>query len=175
MVGKPKPKPRPFHVCVCGDHAFVELTQGYVALCSPDCVEHASPYRWAAYPNRRSAYARTGVETKGRKRSFTMHSLFLAGDGQIDHINGNGVDNRITNLRRCTNQENQRNRHAVRGKSRFKGVIRRPKSWQACIVLDGIKKNIGCYPTEEEAARAYDAKAVEVFGEFARTNFGDHR
>lgn len=97
----------------------------------------------------------------------------------IDHINGNPLDNRKVNLRVCTHSENAMNKKTrADSRSGYKGVYMSPngKNIQAYIRPPGMNKgrmSLGCYKTLEEAARAYDAKAKELFGEFASLNFPD--
>ena len=105
-----------------------------------------------------------------------MHRLILGcGPGEeVDHRNGNGLDNRRGNLRPATHALNQANVRRVRAKSGFKGVSRwvrpSPRPWRAHITVKGRMKFLGAFATPEEAARAYDAAARELFGEFACTN-----
>jgi hypothetical protein len=92
----------------------------------------------------------------------------------VDHINHDGHDNRIANLRLATHAENTRNKRN-KAKSGFKGVYfqsrpGRTKAWRASICIDGKTTGLGCYVTPEEAARAYDAAAIQLHGEFACTN-----
>jgi hypothetical protein len=92
----------------------------------------------------------------------------------VDHISGDLLDNRRANLRLCTLAENQRNSAKQRRAraSRYKGVHRGkgPRPWVAQI---GARPrcHIGCFATEEEAGRAYDAEARRRWGEYARLNF----
>lgn len=82
---------------------------------------------------------------------------------QVDHINGNPADNRIANLRDCTNQENNQNRRVVRGISKYMGVSfhKRTSTWTAKIKQNGKTKNLGHFATEDEAAEAYqEAKRI---------------
>ena len=94
--------------------------------------------------------------------------------GQIDHINGDKSDNRINNLRVASNQENSRNKVSrPNSSSKYKGVSwhKVVKKWRASF-MDGYKSiYLGCYTSEEEAARAYDKAARERYGEYARLNF----
>lgn len=170
---------RPFHICTCGDHAFVALTKGYVALCSPGDVPLLDGRNWFAFPKRTITYARSGVWPRGARRTFAMHAIILPGEGQVDHINRNGLDNRRENLRRCSNQENQRWRRVFAGKSsKFRGVRLKHATgrWEARINLsEGRTKSLGMFKTEIEAARAYDAAALRHFGEFAAPNFPEGR
>lgn len=89
----------------------------------------------------------------------------------IDHIDGNGLNNRISNLREAVHSENARNRGAQRNsKSGIKGVSWHVESgrWQAKIQHHGKGKNLGYYATPEEAREAYCKAAKELHGEFAR-------
>lgn len=90
--------------------------------------------------------------------------------GQIDHINGNKADNRITNLRVASGSENLRNRgKPANNTSGYKGVswIARYRKWQATIKFDGKNKYLGRFATREEAADAYGKAALQHHGEFA--------
>lgn len=89
---------------------------------------------------------------------------------QVDHINGNRLDNRRCNLREVTGAQNCQNRRAC-NKTGLKGVHSRGKKFLACIRIEGKYQYLGIYPTAHEAARVYDKAALEVFGEFSRLNF----
>lgn len=92
---------------------------------------------------------------------------------EIDHINGDGLDNRWCNLRECTKGQNNANMRKRRGtRSGFKGVSFYKlglKNWRARITVDGREKTIGYFETEELAAQAYLDESKKHFGEFART------
>lgn len=92
---------------------------------------------------------------------------------EVDHRNGDTLDNRRSNLRICTHQQNQWNRKTSLGKSRFKGVtfVKRTRKWIARVEHCGKRRSYGTFSTELQAALAYDAAAVELFGEFASPNF----
>ena len=93
---------------------------------------------------------------------------------QVDHINGNRLDNRKENLRLATPQQNQMNRKSHRNStSKYKGVSwdKSRNKWRALIMIDNKYKHIGRYQDEREAALAYDKAARELFGEYAHLNF----
>ena len=92
----------------------------------------------------------------------------------VDHKNHNGLDMCKCNLRPCNHKQNQQNRISHNGKSKYKGVSCNPrlrKKWYAQIQGPNKRIYLGAYFTEEEAALAYNKKALELFGEFAFTNF----
>ena len=99
---------------------------------------------------------------------------------EVDHINGNQFDNRIKNLRIVTHRENMFNMKSNKDTfSKFKGVYRnnskkRNKSIYAQINTNGKKQTLGYFYTEKAAALAYDKKAIELFGEYAKLNFPIH-
>lgn len=93
----------------------------------------------------------------------------------VDHINGDRSDNRIENLREATRSQNARNRVSTKNStSRYLGVHwnSRDKIWESQI-SDGVNvMRIGKHNCEIMAAKAYDAAALEIHGEFAKPNFG---
>jgi hypothetical protein len=91
----------------------------------------------------------------------------------IDHREGNGLDNRRSNLRVCNKLENSVNRGTNKNNSSgYKGIIRTPKGrWQARIMISGTSFYLGTFDTPELAALEYDRVSVKEHGEFAYTNF----
>ena len=94
----------------------------------------------------------------------------------VDHINGDASDNRRCNLRICDHHGNMRNQSKASGSSRFKGVYASSTKGKWCagvrVTEQGKARNVylGTFAVEEDAARAYDARVKELFGEFAKTN-----
>jgi hypothetical protein len=115
------------------------------------------------------------IDGKWKKSTIKMHRLLTAcpKQYQVDHINGIKLDNRKSNLRICTNGENQMNGGAYKTSATgYRGVswCRKTKKWKAQIQHNKHKQYIGVYPSKEAAALAYNRKAVELFGQFARPN-----
>lgn len=109
-----------------------------------------------------------------------MHRLIMGNPlgAQIDHINGQKLDNRRSNLRFADQHINNGNRMISRtNTSGFKGVHldRASGKWQAQIKHGHKCKYLGKYANKEDAARAYDKAAIEYFGPLTWTNFGEHR
>lgn len=152
----------------------IPLTQGQAAIVDDDIYESLSRFNWYAYFDRKTYYARRHSPITGK--IIQMHREIMgASDGTIiDHLNGNGLDNRRENLRFCTQSENQRNRGAdVDNTSGYKGVTwhKVKKKWMAQIKVNKKNTYLGLYSDPAEAARAYDAAAIELHGEFACLNF----
>lgn len=155
------------------------LTQGFVAVVDDDDYEYLSQWKWLAINNRqrRKVYAgRTKWLGNGKKTTVLMHREILGfpPGKEIDHIDGDGLHNTKGNLRVCSTSENGRNRSFQRNNtSGFKGVFWRKKSkkWEAAINIAGKTRYLGKFSSAEEAARAYDATARELHGEYASLNF----
>ena len=133
---------------------------------------------WRLWYNLRGHfYACVYKKEDNKKKTVFMHRLLMNisdSDIQVDHINGDGLDNRKDNLRICCREQNLRNQAKPKGEftSKFKGVSwnNRDKNWRASIWKNkGIF--IGNFLEEIEAAKAYDIKAAELFGEYAKLNF----
>jgi len=92
----------------------------------------------------------------------------------VDHINGDGLDNRRENIRLATKRQNSQNmvRKRPNKTSRFKGVSKSQhhNGWRATIKVNGARIHLGYFKDESDAARAYDAAAIEHFGPFAAPN-----
>ena len=152
----------------------VPLTQGKVALVDDADYDMVTAVgKWYAKHEGNTFYAgRMSPRQDGKQRTVKMHTL-ITGWGFVDHVNGDGLDNRRANLRAADYSKNSMN-HAVRSDSTsgFKGVFPyRGIKWRAQIGLDGSKISLGIFDAPQEAALAYDAAAIELFGAFARLNF----
>lgn len=119
-------------------------------------------------------YAHRIVMKNGKRYSILMHRLITdAPKGmEVDHINGDKLDNQICNLRICTRTQNRGNTK-YKNKTGFKGVSKNPKgnTYRAAIKNSKKLQYLGTFKSAGEAAKAYDIAAKEIFGEFALTNF----
>ena len=153
---------------------------GHEVLIDSEDLALISGFQWRVvvtdprYPDRKY------VSTSRRHMTIYMHRLIGgAGTGEdIDHANGNGLDNRKDNLRAATRSQNLANAGKRRvggrpGTSEYKGVFwdKDRQAWSASITVMKRTKHLGRFALEEEAARAYDRAAVAAWGEFARLNF----
>lgn len=157
---------------IAEDVYLVPLTRGKNAIVDLTGLEKVCQYNWF-YNN---GYAYRGMRDKKTKKIklVSMHRFIMDSpeDMMTDHVNGDTLDNRIPNLRICCHKENMRNRRGQKGTSVYKGVCleRSTGKWKAYIRFNGVLKNIGRFHLEKEAAEAYNKKAIELHGEFAKTN-----
>jgi hypothetical protein len=161
---------------------LLPLSQNKFAIVDADDYDRLNQYKWclSKTPHTNYAMRRTkGKRAKGRRakrKTIMMHRVITNTPPHlvVDHINHNGLDNRKQNLRLCTRAENSRNRRPFRlNGSRYKGVSwdKQRKLFLAAIRCKGKYYNLGRFKSEIAAAKAYDKKAKELFGEFAFLNF----
>jgi len=147
----------------------IPLTRGKVALVDDEDYERVNQFRWAAHKRGNTWYAYRNAPSFVR-----MHKFILAGHPEIDHANGNGLDNQKRNLRPATRSQNTANgqKHVDGLTSRFRGVSfsKESKRWVAYIGVSGHHFNLGYYDSEDDAAISYNHAAIAYFGEFARLN-----
>lgn len=161
----------------------ISLTKGQVAIVDESDYHLVADHQWIAalITPRNPSIGYYAVRYVGKYR-LPMHRVILGLDRydprMPDHRDGNGLNNTRGNLRIATSAQNRANQRKYAGCkcSRYKGVqpsVSRKNPWRAYIGGLGAAKmrHIGVFLTEEAAARAYDAEARRVFGEFARLNF----
>ncbi len=157
----------------------IPLTRGYVALVDDEDAG-LSGLKWSADVSRGTVYAiRRSYTADGRVTTERLHRVVVhakSGD-HVDHVNGNGLDNRRSNLRVATYRQNAENQGRRKGNtSGFKGVSRDARNpnmpWVARLRSgNGRRIHVGSYASPEDAARAYDRAAAIHHGPFARLNF----
>lgn len=176
---KAVPTNHPRVVNADGD-CLIPLTRGKFAVVSSEDYERVARYRWCAKHGVNTWYAERRLrvsENAGKKGNISLHRFILdagAGD-EIDHKNLDGLDCRRDNLRLATHGDNQANRPklSMNGSSQFKGVAYRKNygKWHVRVALGNSELHVGFFCEEMDAARAYDAVARSVFGDFALINF----
>lgn len=148
----------------------IPLTQGRVALIDDADYERVAALgKWQATLCDGKWYASHAFA----KNAIRLHT-FLTGWPMVDHISGDGLDNRRANLRPATHSQNNANTRRSRANtSGYKGVslYRRTGRWRAYLGTRPKEIHLGYFATREEAARAYDRAAIETWGDYARTNF----
>lgn len=159
---------------------LIPLTQGKYAIVDEMDYEWLSQWKWNYH---KFGYAiRTQhiciTDNKQIKVGIRMHRLIMdAADGlDVDHINGDTIDNRRSNLRVCSRSENMMNQRKTRGTSKYKGVYwnAERKKWMARLKIDKKTIFLGRFLSQEDAALAYNNAATQYFGEFARLNEEDY-
>jgi hypothetical protein len=145
---------------------LVPLTKGAFAVIDPVDAERVLAFSWNL--------SSTGYAHRSGGRG-SMHRFILdAPPGwEVDHVNGDTLDNRRSNLRLATHSENMRNsRLSSRNTSGFRGIYRQSDTyrWVARVRVRGATHHIGSFATREEAAAARDRLAQELHGKFVRLN-----
>lgn len=153
----------------------IPLTQGKYAIVDTEDYEFISQWKW----HHSSGYAIRSeylgcFNGQGKSKTIYLHRVILGTPEKFhtDHINGDKLDNRRSNLRMCTRTENMRNRKKQDGSSKYKGVTWYKKlgKWSVRITHEEKRKFLGYFYSEESAALAYNKAAKEFYGEFARIN-----
>lgn len=147
----------------------IPLTRGYAAVVDDEDFAQLCGSTWSAHVKRWSSG--TKVYARDSRTGELMHRRILGCSARIDHVDGDGLNNRRANLRHATHRQNMRNKRKLRkAASAFKGVTW-SRRWRARIVTDAGRQHLGYFATEQAAACAYDRAARAHFGEFALTNF----
>lgn len=147
------------------------LTQGQHTVVDDDVYEWASKFKWHALKTKNGFYAARSIRhPSGRREYLYLHREILAGEVEVDHFDGDGLNNLRENLRGCSRPENARNvpRHRDNA-SGFKGVHLAAGKFRVQIWA-GRKVHLGYFSSKLDAARAYNTAAIKYHGEFARLN-----
>ncbi len=165
LFASPRPTTEPAPI---DGSRWLPLTKGKWTLVDEDVFESLRCRRlWIGT----SGYA---MMTKPHSRSLQRVHRFIVGLGDdlstlVDHINGDRLDNRRANLRTASAKQNTRNSRP-QGQRPYKGVTFQKGKWVAQIGVDGRRVYLGRHTTIIEAARAYNAAAKRLHGEFAWLN-----
>lgn len=167
-----KSKPRPLIVHAKGVLA-VPLPRNQIALIDESSESLVAPFRWCVVRSKKTDYAIRHV-SKSSKMLY-MHRIILGlGHGrapEVDHIDGNGLNNLRKNLRLATHAQNMHNaRNRTDNSSGFRGVHweKRRQKWVAACMTNGVSNFLGYFDKKEDAIAAYADFVTENRGEFAR-------
>lgn len=154
----------------------ITLTTGMVTIVDDEDYPYLSQFKWFKHRENRHVYVEKSIIVDGIWKSLKMHrEIMNAPPGvMVDHIDGNSLNNTRANLRLCTLTENSWNQGlSTRNTSSFKGVSQmkgRRKCWCTSITVNGKRVWLGAFYSKEDAARAYNRAAIELYGPFARLN-----
>lgn len=160
----------------------ISLSRGLVAVIDDRFYDEISKYSWSAKPSPYSFYAvrsehYTLADGRRRCRHTQMHRSILELSGvapgrRVDHRDGNGLNNQLSNLRPADAAKNNYNSRLRKDNSSgYKGVrLTRNGNWEARIRHNRRLISLGRFVSPELAAVAYDRAAIELFGDFALTN-----
>lgn len=157
---------------------YISLTQGKQAIVDDEDFERINKFNWHVHKHKNGWYAvRRGKRPNGSKNqpAIYMHREILGiifSGGLIDHKDGDGLNNQKNNLRNADYAQNRANSQPTYNKSsRYKGLSKdkRNGTWMVKI-QKGKPTYLGIFKDEKEAAIAYNKKAIELFGEFAKLN-----
>lgn len=171
---------KPREVIIIGDIAYVTLTQGYVAKIDAANAQNIGRYNWCADVSLRkdgtvrSVYATRGERVDGKTIAHLLHrDIANPPCGlEVDHIDGDGLNCLMSNLRVASDKENSRNRRLTCiSKSGSKGVYCNKKAgkWHAQIAQNGVKVHLGYFTDIQDASAAYADASARFHGEFGRT------
>lgn len=162
----------------------IPLTRGYVAIVDDDCPPEILAVKWMAHPHGKTVYAeRKKPGTKGGRLKLHREILGLGpGDDEVDHIDGDGLNNLRENLRPCPHRHNMLNQGSRRGTSRYRGVswYAKSKKWSSQFQFTDAHGKMhhlyfGRFESEFEAAVAFDLGALAAIPldmiPFFRPNF----
>lgn len=153
---------------------LVPLTQGQFAKVDDEDFERLLSYKWQAKKYRKTFYAARSIRTQtGKQKTLSMHRFIMGCpvELEVDHIDGDGLNNQKQNLRIVTTRQNHQNLHR-KSTSFYPGVCwdKKEQKWHAAIRIKNKIKKLGRFKDELDAAKAY-FNALESIGERPIENF----
>ncbi len=156
---------------------IIKLSKGKETIVDDDMYDELNKYNWiySDYENSKYGYALRNISIDGNRKGIMMHRVVNnTPDGYYtDHLNRDRLDNRRENLRTCTISQNSQNSSLNRkNTSGYRGVSwsKISNKWLAYINYAKKRVHIGFFDNKNDAATAYNNKAIELFGEFAAIN-----
>lgn len=151
---------------------LIPLTHGKFAMVDDADYDYLSQWKWQAYRSSGSVDTWYALRQTADRQTVLMHTLVF-GSKYPDHIDRNGLNNQRSNLRPASKSQNGANSKVKKNnKSGFKGVwwYKPYGEWTAMVMCNGKRHFLGYFSDAVEAARAYDAAANKLFGDYAATN-----
>ena len=155
----------------------IALTQGKFALVDTIDFAYLNQWKWSIYKIRQTWYVKRTIHGLKHKTIY-LHRVILERIGykdfkQVDHVDGNGLNNRRKNLRPATRKQNQHNQKiSIKNTSGYKGVYwnNQRKRWMAYIKLNGKQIYLGYFDNALNAAKAYNRAAKKYHKKYAKLN-----
>lgn len=154
----------------------IPLANGKVAFIDDEDYAWVSQWHWCATLCNGKWYVKRDVMANHSRSTILLHRALLGLDDpdvEVDHVDGNGLNNSRQNLRTCTHQLNQMNRPKLEGcTSKHKGVFwsKIRNKWAVQISVNKRRKHVGYFTDELAAAKAYNEAVSELYGRFPRLN-----
>lgn len=154
----------------------IKLTQGEVALVDDDMYDYLTQWKWCYGCDGYAVRTERHITISGEKKQNTIYmhrEIMNATSGmEVDHRDRRRINNQRSNLRVCTTSQNGCNKFQSNNTSGFKGVAwhKKDKKWRAYIKLNRRQIHLGLFNDKIEAAKVYNAAAMEHHGEFAILN-----
>jgi len=146
----------------------IPLTRGYITIVDDDDYLLLSKYKWFVLVTRRTSYARRSIS---KRKKLIMHRIIMNPQKgfEVDHIDGNGLNNQRSNLRVVTRRQNQQNRHLAKIGD-FVGTQFDPRCnrWQSKICIKGKTKHLGMFSTAYEAHKRYLIEIASIGERYIR-------
>ena len=148
----------------------IHLTQGYFTFVSDEDIERVSNQKWHVVITKGRKYVRGYKKENGKFKGIFLHRYILGLTNpktQVDHIDGNGLNNRRNNLRSATHIQNCQNKLSVRSKTGIRGVYKAKNGWVASICVNRKLMHLGYFKEISEAQKTRKEAEEKYFQEFA--------